>query len=56
LTVVHATGDQPTEAVVLDLDETFMLDAIKVPAVSAAWPWIVREVASELTSSTLNCT
>src|SRR6266540_3472701 len=56
LTVVQATGDHATDAAVLCLDDIFWLEATNVGALSVAWPWIVSEVASELTSSTLNCT
>ena len=55
-TVVQATGDQCTAAVVRGLDETFPTEEVKAGALTVSWPSMVRDVAPELASSTWNCT
>ena len=52
--VGHVGGTQVTAAAVRARDETFRLVAVKVPGLSAACAWIVREAASVDTSSVWN--
>ena len=54
-TVVHGTGAHSTADNVLDLSDMLPLEEVKVGALSMSSPSIVREVTSELISSTWNC-
>src|SRR5262245_12265607 len=52
--VVHAAGVQCTDAVVFAREDTFPAAAVKVRALSASSPLMVREVEVEDSSWTLN--
>ena len=54
--VGQGAGCQFTAALVRGLDEMFAVAVVKVVALSAAWPWMVRLVAFDGFLSTLNWT
>jgi hypothetical protein len=54
--MVQGTGAQPIEAVVRGRLEMFKAVAVKVGALSSAWPAIVSWVGPDQTSSVANCT
>ena len=49
--VDQAAGLHPAAAVVLSLEEIFPCELLKADGLSLAWPWMVREVVSDCTSS-----